>query len=309
MDRVDPKEICFIRPRMRHDFVVEGMEAQGYTNIIPYKDFNIFFRLAREISFKLGLPEKFWYNPKIKTIKAPNIVIYDSLTTPGLVSYVVANHPDKKIFLTYENRADCVVSPRPDSIKEDSVIKVTYEMHDAEQYGMHYIHGEYTKSDIVKPDAEKIYDVVYVARDKGRGDKALEFEKKLNSMGLKTYFHICGDRRVINKHKRYYKPLLQYNEYLEIISKSKSILNIMPEGQAALTLRDYEVLFYGIKGITNNAWIKTFELYDPSRFFILGERPIEELPAFLAEEFKPISEEELEPYTGGHWLRAMLSLQ
>ncbi|MBR0481505.1 MAG: hypothetical protein IJJ48_03425 [Firmicutes bacterium] len=306
MVHVDPKKVSFIRPRMRHDYVVEGMEAAGYTNTIPYRDYNIFFRLAREIWFRIGLPERFWYNPKIRDIKTPNIVIYDSLTTPGLVSFVVENHPDKKIYLSYENRANCVVSPNPDSIKEKSVIKVTYEKSDAKKYGMVYLVGDYSESNIVKNDNEKIYDIVYVARDKGRGDKALEFEKKLNEMGLRTYFHICGDRRVINKHKRYYKPLLQYKEYLEIIAKTKAILNIMPEGQEAVTVRDFEVVFNGIKGITNNKWIKNFKLYDPSRFFILGERPIEELPAFIEEEFKPIPEEELEPYTGGHWLQELL---
>ncbi len=307
MNKIDPKEVCFIRASLKNDYVVNGMKEGGYTHYIPYKDYNLIFRVLREIWFKLGLPQEFWYNPKVKEITQPNIVIYDPLITPDFVSYVVKNHPDKKVYLSYENRASNPVTPSPDSIREENVIKCSYDVDDCEKYHMHCIQGGFEEKYRIREKKETLYDVVYVGRDKGRGDSLLEMEKKLKAMGLRTYIHICADRRFISKHKSYYKPLLDYTEYVELMAHSRSIINIVPEGQKALTLRDLEVVFNGVKGITNSTWIKNFELYDPSRYFILGERPLEELPAFLDEEFKPVSEEELEPYTGEHWLNRLLS--
>ena len=260
----------------------------------------------REIWFRLGLPERIWYNPRIKTIESKVIIINDPLITPGLVSYVTELFPDRKIYLVYENRAANTLDP--DKVKNPSVIKVTYDETDSERYGMHYLAGCYQDIYRLENPKRDLYDVVYVGRDKGRGEKLLELEQEFKKLGLKTYFHICGDRRVINKHKRYYKPLLDYTEYLALISRSKAILNIMPEGQRALTLRDFEVVSNGIKGITNSQWIQSFELYDPSRFFILGLDDLEQLPAFLETPFKPISEEELHQFSGDVYMEKLLAL-
>ena len=82
----------------------------------------------------------------------------------------------------------------------------------------------------------------------------------------------------------------------------------MPEGQKALTMRDFEVVFNGIKGITNSQWIQSFELYDPSRFFILGLDDLGRLPDFLAAPFKPISEEELYPFSDDVYMEKLLAV-
>lgn len=303
---VDIKDICFIRAKLKNDYVVNGRERKGYINLIPYKDHNLVLRLFREVWFRMGLTKEIWFNPAIKAIENKNIVINDPLITSELVSYVVKNHPDKNIFLAYENKASMTI--RPDSIKEDSVIKVTYDKDDSNKYNMHYIPGGYQDIYKLRDITRDKYDVVYVGRDKGRGDKVLELEHQFNELGLKTYFHICGDRKWVNKHKRYYKRVLDYTEYLDVISRSKAILNIMPEGQKALTMRDFEVVFNEIKGITNNSWIKQFDLYDPTRFFILGEDKIEDLPFFISTPFKKIADYQLEKYTENYYLKKLLSL-
>ena len=306
MATINRADICFIRAKLKNDYVVNGRVRKGYKNLIPYRDYNLLFRVMREIWFRLGLTERIWYNPRIKTIESKVIIINDPLITPGLVSYVTELFPDRKIYLVYENRAANTLDP--DKVKNPSVIKVTYDETDSERYGMHYLAGCYQDIYRLENPKRDLYDVVYVGRDKGRGEKLLELEQEFKKLGLKTYFHICGDRRVINKHKRYYKPLLDYTEYLALISRSKAILNIMPEGQRALTLRDFEVVSNGIKGITNSQWIQSFELYDPSRFFILGLDDLEQLPAFLETPFKPISEEELHQFSGDVYMEKLLAL-
>lgn len=304
MASIDKNDICFIRARLKNDYVVKGREAKGYRNVIPYRDYNLLLRLIREIWFRLKLPQRIWYNPLIKEITAGNIIINDPLITADFIAYVRELFPDRKIYLLYENRAAATLDP--DSVRIPSIIKCSYDMDDCARYGMNLISGGYPDIYRLKEIKQDLYDIVYVGRDKGRGEKLLELEKSFRSMGLKTYFHICGDRRVINKHKKYYKPLLDYTDYLKIISGSKAILNIMPEGQRAVTTRDFEVVFNGIKGITNNRSIAEFELYDPSRFFILGVDRLEELPRFIQTPFKPLSDEELKPYTEDAFIERVL---
>ncbi len=307
MNNVDIKDICFVRPKLKNDdYEVKGREMKGYKNIIPYKDYNIFLRLLREVWFKTFLPRKIWYNPLIKNISENNIIINDPLITKDFIKYIVGIYPDKKIFLCYENRVGRAINPN--EIKGIKIIKCTYDKVDSEKYHMHYIEGGYPDIYRFKTSKQKMFDVVYVGRDKGRGEKILSLEKRIRKLGLRTYFHICGDRWLINKHKRYYKPILPYTEYLKIVSKSKAILNIMPEDQEALTLRDFEVVFNGVKGITNNKWIKNSELYDKSRFFILGIDKLKDLPEFVSSPFKKIPEDILKKYTEDYYLEQILKL-
>lgn len=306
MTSFDRNDVCFIRAKLKNDYVVNGRDAKGYKSLIPYKDYNIFLRLMREVWFRLKLPQRIWFNPRIREIDAPNIIVNDPLITPAFIAWIRELFPDRKLYLVYENRAAATLDP--DAVRIPTVIKCTYDEDDSKRYNMHFLPGGYQDAYRLSETKQDKYDVVYVGRDKGRGDKLLELEKELRALGLRTYFHICGDRRVINKHKRYYKPLMAYTDYLELISRSRAILNIMPEGQKALTTRDLEVLFNGIKGISNSRWIMDFELYDPSRFFVLGVDDLNDLPAFLAKPFKPLSEEELRPYTEDAYMEKLLSI-
>jgi hypothetical protein len=173
---------------------------------------------------------------------------------------------------------------------------------------MHLLRGGYLDIYALKEVPKDKFDVVFVGRDKGRGDDLLVFEKELNDLGLKTYFHICGDRRFINSHKKYYRPVLAYEDYLKLAGSSKSILNIMPEGQTSLTMRDYEAAFNGIKEITNNKDIVRYDIYDKSRFFILGKDDLAGLKDFLNTPFEPVPEDILRKYRYNTYLEQLLQV-
>ena len=54
-------EICFIRPCLRQgDYWHNAMKKEGYNTVIPYKDYNLFMRIIREIWFGLDLPKKIY---------------------------------------------------------------------------------------------------------------------------------------------------------------------------------------------------------------------------------------------------------
>lgn len=293
---MDKNNVCFIRAKLKDDYFYDAIKNMGFQIMIPYKDSNIIMRCLREIWFRLGLPKKeWWFNSQINVIKANTIIVFEPLIIPELLIWIRKKHMQARIILCYENRVAKTLNPNKicDNI---GIEKWSYDLDDCRQYQMRFTKGCYV--DIYRLDKIEtpLYDIVYLGRDKGRAERLLSLQEQFENIGLKTYFHICADRQFLVHRHSYYKPLMSYRDYLKLISRSRAILNIVPDGQTSITMRDYEVIFNGIKGVTNNKGIKNFNLYHPSRFFILGEDSLEKLPEFLSQPFMPILEKELEKY-------------
>lgn len=302
------EKICFVRPRLRgSDYWHDAFENLGYTTVIPYKDYNLPCRIIREICFRLGLPKKPWFNSEILKINADIIIIKDPLMTADYIKWLRELKPAARLLLDYDNRVSD--SLNPNEVKDVSVEKWSYDPDDCKKYGMKlklpgYL--DYYRIPDDKRTCRKKYDVVYAGRDKGRADYLFKLEKKLKNMGLHTYFRISPTRSFYKFKDRRYQPVIPYTEYLKLISRSKSILNIMPCGQKSLTMRDFEAVFNNIKCITNNRSIAESELYDTSRFFIMNKDNIRKLPEFLNTPFKPVDEETLKRYTMERILSGMI---
>lgn len=287
----DRKKVCFITTRIKGDYCFYGIQALGYPIAIPYTDFNLFMRCLREAWFRLKLPgRRMFYNRACKRIQAELYIVRDSLMTPDFLVWLRECHPEARIILDYDNLVRGTI--HPDSVPED-IEKWTYSPEDCEKYGMNRAeHGGYYDSWKMKKMEEPIYDIVYVGRDKGRAETLLAFEKSLQDMGLRTNFHICADRRFMTWKKPYYKPLLQYQQYLDFVGQSRALLNIAQAGCTATTMREVEAAFHQVKCVTDNKAIMEDEIYHPSRYFVLGVDPIENLPAFLESPVVPLTEEE-----------------
>ena len=290
---------------MKDDYCFDAIKQMGYQVCIPYCDVNLFFRCLREAWYRLHLPcKKLWFNRKLNHIDADIFILSDPLMTPELINFIEQRYPKKRVILSYENRVEKTINPN--TITKSRVEKWSYDKDDCEKYHMRYVGSSYF--DIYRRKKKQMlkYDIVYLGRDKGRAEKLFNLEKKFNDIGLKTYFYICADRKFLKYKKTFYKPLMPYKTYLELISRTRAILNIMPEGQTSVTTRDFEAIFHGVKEITNNKGIKQYDFYDPSRFFILGEDKLEELPKFLKSKFVPISPRELDKYRYQNWLNQII---
>lgn len=302
---MDINRICIIRAKLKDDYFFDGIRNMGYKVMIPYKDRNLFLRCLREIWFRSRLPVRsLWYNSEIMNASADVFIIYDPLITPDFVTWVRDVHPQARIIVSYENRADRTISP--DSITDMTVEKWSYDAEDCRRYSTNKMRSAYLDIYCTYKTEEPKFDVVYVGRDKGRTKELFALRDTFERMGLNTYFHICADRQFLCLKHQYYKPLMRYQDYLKLIARSKAILNIMPKGQTSITMRDLEVIFHQIKGITNNKAIKDEEFYHPSRFFILDEDPLNEIPKFLSDPFIPLPEEILEKYRFKYSIADML---
>lgn len=289
------EDICFIRAKQRGgDYCFEGICKYGYKILIPYKDTNILNRLLREIWFRMKLPaKKIWFNKAICDQKAKIFIVKDPLITPDFLKWIKRTHPESRVVLDYDNRVSMSVSPVdvPENIE-----KWSYDQDDCKKYNLKFKKGTYLDIYAIPREKKQEYDIIYLGKDKGRAKEILELEKKFNQYGLRTNFRICPDRSFMILKKRYYKPYMTYSEYLQILGKSKAVLNIVQPGQTSITMREYEAIFDNIKCITNNPGILKTEFYHKSRYFVLGVDNFEKIVDFLEEEFKPLERDILDKY-------------
>ena len=118
---------------------------------------------------------------------------------------------------------------------------------------------------------------------------------------MKTDFHITKTSRKSDTNFLY-KERINYIESLEKLSKSKSVLDIVADGQFGLTLRPLEALYFRKKLITNDKLIVERDFYRKENIFILGYDDIRDLKCFLNTPFEDINEEILEKYDFNRWI-------
>lgn len=287
-------DICFVAAKEKYDFIFDAIKTYGFELMIPYTDKNIVLRIMRELWFRLKLPyRELWFNKRIKSITQKTIIVKDSLICNELLSYIKKENPDAKIIIMYFNRVDKTFSASEASRYACELWSYNYD--DCKLYNMRHMGDYYFQQYRIQNNSLKTmkYDAIYLGRDKGRARYLFELRDEMKKQGLKVYLHITPDRSFLRFIHSYYKSTIPYQDYMELLSQSKALINIMPEGQSSITPRDMEVIFNNKKGITNNKGIKGSRFYHPNRFFILGEDDLCNISQFMEAPFPPVEEEEL----------------
>lgn len=279
-------------------YITDIIKLHGHEVMHPYTYRTFAGRLFLEVWFRLHLPQWVLFNKAIKGVKADKIIVKDPLITRPFLDWLIKHHPHTEIIFEYGNMVGKARHLYPKDIPE-SIAIWTYDAYDSETYGLHLsAKGSYSRV-FVKPKKAVKYDVFYVGADKGRGEYLLDLQSKMEAMGLKTKFIITPNGR-LSRRKKYYQKPIPYSQVTEHLAETKAVLNIGMPNQKGATMRDFESIFNGIKLITNTENIKTFDFYRPENVFILGERDLSELPAFLASPVVPIEDELLDSYTAGN---------
>lgn len=219
-------------------------------------------------------------------------IIFESLYNERIAKYIKRKNPSCRIILFFWN---IIIDNTRKRYLEDPMIDEfwTFDSADAKKYKMNINSQFYTKQ-IKLNDKKREFDVIFLGRDKGRKEKILKIEKKLNENGINTNITIIPE-----KSKKYIK----YSMYLKNIEKSKVILDFVIEGQKGLTLRCMESLFFKRKLITNNKEIKKYNFYNPNNIFILEEDNFKNINEFINTEYEEIDSEIIEYYDIENWLK------
>lgn len=273
----------------KRGYTTQGLRKVGYTVLYPYRDKTFLGRCLREVWFRLGLPESVWYNKAVTKLEPKHITVQDPQITRAYLLWLQKKFPDITLHFQYDNLVGRARHLRPDQIPE-GIDASTYDAADSEKYGLRLRgSGGYFPDYIGKKRPTK-YDVFFVGKDKGRGEYLMDLQKQMQELGLKTKFIITADGR-FSKRKPYYSRSIPYEKVIEYDNESRAILNVTMPGQVGATMRDYESVYNQVKLITTNPHIRDFDIYKEENVFILGERDLSELPAFLEAPFVPLDEE------------------
>ena len=99
----------------------------------------------------------------------------------------------------------------------------------------------------------------------------------MKTIDLRCEFYIAEvkeEERIYGLEGIHYIKYMKYSKTLELISRSKCLLEVVQEGQVGSTMRSMEALVYRKKLLTNDKSIKSQEYFCKENMFVF-EEPID----------------------------------
>ena len=264
-----------------------------------YKDLPLFLKVFRKVSLKLNFFKSIWFDDWVYELDHIDAVIVFSTNPFETVDEIYKRNPKVQIVFWYWNPI-LTKGIKPFQISDEKCDKWSFDENDCKKFNLKQNTSFYFDN-ITLPINEIINDVVFLGVDKGRRNDLNSIEKEFISLGLKTKFHIVDD----NWNDKNYtgdKTPISYEKYLEMLSRSKAILDFVQVGQSGLTLRPFESIFLNKKLITNDTELIKQDFYNPENVFILGYNSIENLKKFIDSPFIPVKEDIKNKYDVINWL-------
>ena len=217
-------------------------------------------------------------------------IMFDSHYSKHIAEYIKRNNPNSKIYFYFWN------SIRDNNIhflQEELVDEFwTFDKEDAAKYEINYNQQFYTRN--IKLNQEKeLADTFFIGREKDRKTTIENASSILKENNVDALIYLANNK----------ETLCSYSQYLEYLSKTKTILDIVRPNQSGLTLRCMESLFLGKKLITTNPKVSDYDFYNPQNIFILGEDDSRRLVDFINSKYINIDEEIISNYDYSSWVK------
>jgi hypothetical protein len=253
-------------------------------------------RVFRRIFEFLKWSESYWYAdwksqlPSVKTV-----IVFANLHSKVL-KYINKRNKNIRIIYWYW---DPVFRVGPAKKWMRNIAEIwSFDPEDCIRYDIKF-NTTFYFTNISLPKNNIQYDVFFIGNDKGRVEYLQELEGKFNKLGVKGYYHVIAER--IEKGKKQLKRI-SYLAYLEIVSKSKVLIDVLPIGQSGLTIRVMESIFLKKKLITNDHSIINHDFYSKDNIFILGKDNENELLQFVNSPYRELEDAIVKRYEVSNWL-------
>ena len=188
-----------------------------------------------------------------------------SLPTLSFWEKLKRNHPTVKFVLLMvdsmhgQSKHMLEVKKRINQFSWDMIM--SYDLHDCIEYGYTYIgFSYYSRYDDVAP-SHITSDLYYISSLKGREKILREINKACSDNGVDHLFKLYSIWKKVDYCEMLRKPL-PYAKVLADVLATNCILEILPEGQKAQSLRYLEALCYNKKLLSNNPDLKNIPFYD-----------------------------------------------
>ena len=239
---------------------------------------------------KLNLNNLMFSSWKKKVKEYDLFILGENYYSFKISKYIKRKNKNAKIIMYYLN----ILNPTYEKVLSDKNIDEfwTFDRNDAKKYNMKYNPQFYSNEIVLKKDQIK-NDILYLGRDKGRKEELINLKSKFEENGLLVDYHII----------EFEKDFISYDQYLNLISKTKCILDYNQSQQVGLSLRPLESLFFEKKIITNNTDIVNYDFYDSNNVFILGKDNINDIKKFIDKPYKKIDKKIVDYYDYKTWLK------
>jgi len=265
-----------------------------YYNYYKYDNKNIFQKIIKKM--KLGISYFFFGEWKKKLEYYDCAILFDRGFNSIVSKYIKKKNPNIKVILWLWNP----VGKKQKQFMEDRYIDEvwTYDSNDAEKYNIK-LNTQFYNDDFVKCLLKKDikYDLMFVGFDKGRREKIEKISQRLQESSLN------GNSSLYIKIIDNQKDAIPYKDYLDILSSSRTILDIVNEGVSGLTLRVLESIYFGKKLITNNPEVSKYDFYNPNNIFIIKNDNLDGLLEFMKKDYEEIDKSIIENYEYCNWVK------
>lgn len=244
----------------QYDLGRRHVEGAIFRPMVKNPTDNKVYRAFRKVHLSSPLPFKSaWLGGWEDDLEvADTVILADGGNSENVARYIHGLSPDMRIILWYRNSVEASGEPSPDIAGSCEIW--SFDKADCERYGYRYNPQFYGGNPAYK-ERDPEWDVFFVGQEKGRLQKIRDIEARLKGVGLTTEFRIVG-------HNSGYLP---YDKVVDLISRSRAILDIQADWQDGMTLRPLEALFYKKKLITNSSAYASSDLYDSSNAFLVDK--------------------------------------
>lgn len=143
-----------------------------------------------------------------------------------------------------------------------------------------------------------------------------KIEKKCEKIGLKSYIYIVMSRlryikKILSKQELNKKIIgfkkMEYKQYINIMNRSKVIVDIEHQKQNGLTMRTIEMVANNKKIITTNKDIINYDFYNSKNIYIIERENININKDFINEESQKIDNNIIENYNLKNWIKKIFN--
>ena len=286
-------------------FYIKNMQTQ---NVYTTSFFKKMGKIRRYISIffiqKLKVPFSFlWYgNWKRDLNKYNNVIIFDRNYNWNIIKFIYKRNPKCRIIVWYWNPL-ATIQRVPKKYRKYCE-EWSFDRKDCDKYGLKYNVQFSFQKIFENKETKKVYELYFVGYDKGRLNSLLELKKKISISEEKVKFIVVKDKNSKIIDYAYSSPV-SYEENLDYLSKSDTIIEFVQGGQNGITVRCIEALFSMKKIITNNKEIIKYNFYNKNNIFVYDEKSvsIKQLEDFLKAEYNNIDLDIMSQYDFSYWLK------
>lgn len=269
-------------------------------NMFKLKSFTDKIILELCLKLHIKIPARY-FNPLLIKDESDVIIVFDGHARKEFLEWLADNNKGKRlIFWCWNTIEEIETNFKIKDIPPNYEIW-SYSKHDCQRWNLKYNTTFYWTDYTSVSDREKQFDIYFIGKDKGRLKKIEYIKKICSEVNINTFFQIVPTHKW-NYNKKYSLPI-SYEEVMNNIAKSKSILDIKVNKNAGPSLRALEATLCKKLLITDDGSVTDFKFYNPQNILILNKNVTgKRIKDFLKEAFIEPDNSDIKYYSFRNWL-------